>query len=352
MLRLPYQLALVNPGRPVAARLYRRPVYRSVAALALAVPLALAGCASSAPPSVPATSPTGPTFDLTAHQVTLPGLPIQDDRIHLSCAARNFCAAVDETGLSWTWTGTAWTAPERFAPQGDFEAHITCPSDTFCMASDDKDAYVFDGHRWRGTPHVAWPLGIKTLACAGPKYCVAGPASPKATDLRAWHGTGWTARPDVDLEDNAIALSCAPDGDTCGAGAQAVFTRHGGKWSPPVTPDGTLVDLSCTTGPFCMAAEHDHYGVWTGAGWTHRPLDYGILLNGVACSSARFCLGFDQATTAVWNGTSWSPGATLPSPTTNTEFLDPAGAYASCPADGWCMATMPGPAMFVYSTQP
>jgi hypothetical protein len=331
-------------------------VYRSIAALTLAALLALAGCTSTTPSptpvSLPATSSTAPTLDLTAHQVALPGLPIPGDRIHLSCAAKNFCAAVDETGLTWTWTGTAWTGPTRFAPRGDFEAHITCPSNTFCMASDDQNVYVFDGHRWRGTSHVTWPLGIKTLACAGPKYCVAGPASAKATDLRAWHGTGWTARPDVDLGDNTIALSCAPDGDTCGAGAGDIFTRHGGKWFSPITPDGTLVDLSCTAGPFCMAAEHDHYGVWTGDAWTHRPLDYGIELDGVACSSAKFCLGFDKTSTVVWNWTSWSPGADLPTPTANTEFLDPAGAYAACPVDGWCMATMPGPAMFIYSTQP
>lgn len=327
-------------------------MYRSVAALTLAALLALAGCASATPATVPAPSSTGPTIDLTAHEVALPGLPMPGDRIHLSCAAKDFCAAVDETGLNWTWTGTAWTGPTRFAPQGDFEAHITCPSSTFCMASDEKNTYVFDGHRWRVTPHVTWPLGITTLACAGPKYCVAGPVSPKATELRAWHGTGWTARPEVDLEDNAIALSCAPDGDTCAAGTEALFTRHGGKWSSSVTADGTLVDLSCATGPFCMAAEHDHYGIWTGDTWTHGTFDYGIELNGVACSSAKFCLGFDKTSTAVWNGTSWSPGAELPSPTANTEILDSTGAWASCPVDGWCMATMPGPAMFVYSTQP
>ena len=36
-------------------------------------------------------------WDLTAHQVALPGLPMPGDRIHLSCAAKNFCAAVDES---------------------------------------------------------------------------------------------------------------------------------------------------------------------------------------------------------------------------------------------------------------
>ncbi len=300
----------------------------------------------------PATSSAGPTIDLSAHPVALPGLPKKGDRIHLSCTAKDFCAAVDETGMTWTWSGTAWTGPTRFAPQGDFEAHIACSSKTFCMASDDKQAYVFDGHGWTATPHVAWPLGIKTLACAGPKYCVAGPASAKATDLRAWHGTGWTAGPDVDLGDSVVALSCVPDGGTCGAGAKSIFTRQGGKWSPPVTPDGQLVDLSCTAGPFCMAAEHDHYGIWTGGAWTHGTFKYGILLNGVACSSAKFCLGFDKTSTEVWNGTSWAPGDDLPSPATIDDILDLAGAYASCPVDGWCMATMPGPTMLIYSTQP
>lgn len=313
--------------------------------------LALAGCTSTTPASVPATSSPAPTVDLSAHQVTLPGLPIRGDRIHLSCTAKTFCAAVDETGLTWTWNGTAWTTPTRFAPQGDFEAHVGCSSDTFCMASDDKQVYVFDGHAWKGTPHVAWPAGIKTLACAGPKYCLAGPASEKATDLRAWHGTGWTTRAEVDLQDNAVALSCAPDGGTCGAGAKSLFTRHGGKWSFPITPDGLLVDMSCTAGPFCMAAEHDHYGVWSGNDWTGHSLDHGILLDGVACSSAKFCLGFTKTETTVWNGTSWSPGAELPSSTSIDGALDLAGAYASCPVDGWCMATMPGPAMMVYSSQ-
>jgi hypothetical protein len=270
------------------------------------------------------------------------------DRLHISCAAKTFCALVDETGLVWSWTGTAWTGPVRYAPVGDFEAHVTCPSSSFCMASDDKDVYVFGGHGWTRAPHVDWPLGIGTLACAGPAYCVAGPASSKATDLRAWHGSGWTAGPDVDLGGNPVALSCAPDGDTCGAGAQDMFTRHGGAWSSPITPNGPLVDVSCAAGPFCMAAEHDHYATWTGDAWTQQPLRYGILLGGVACASAKFCLGFDKTTVAVWNGTAWSPGPELPSPGSGMQIFDLAGAYASCPVDGWCMATMPG-ATFVYS---
>jgi hypothetical protein len=288
---------------------------------------------------------------VTAHDVALPSMPIPGDRLHLSCATKTFCVIVDETGLTWTWTGAAWTGPVRYAPEGDFEAHITCPSSSFCMASDDRNVYVFDSHRWTRTVPVNWPLGIKTLACAGPKYCVAGPATEKATDLRAWHGTGWTAGPDVDVAGSLVALTCAPDGDTCSAGTDAIFVRHRGSWSSSTTPAGPLVDLSCTAEPFCMAAEHDHYGIWTGDAWTQRPLD-GIALNGVACSSATFCLGFDKTTAAVWNGTSWSPAAELPSPTTINGALDPAGAYASCPVDGWCMVTMPGPAMSVYSTQP
>jgi hypothetical protein len=328
-------------------------VYRSVAALTLVVFVALAGCTSTTPATAPATTPsTGSTLDLTAQPVALPGVPKPGDRTHLSCAARNFCALVDETGLAWLWNGTAWTGPARFAPQGDFEAHVTCASSTFCMASDEKDVFVFDGHRWKATPHAAWPLGISTLACAGPKYCVAGPASSSATDLRAWHGTAWATDPDVDLQDNPTALSCARDGDTCGAGvAKGVFTRHGGKWAPSVVSSGLLVDLSCTAGPFCMAAERDHYGLWTGDTWTHHALDDGIELDAVACSSAKFCLGFDKTSTTVWNGTAWSPGAELPTPSANNQILDLSGADASCPADGWCMAELPGPAMLVYSTR-
>src|SRR5207245_1720933 len=126
---------------------------------------------------------------------------------------------------------------------------------------------------------------------------------------------------------NPVAVTCAPDGDTCGAGAKDMFTRHGGAWSSAITPNGPLTDMDCTAGPFCMAAEHDHYGVWNGDVWVQRPLDDGLLLDGLACASAKFCLGFAKTWMLVWNGTSWAPGPDLPSPTSNMDFLDLAGAY-------------------------
>jgi hypothetical protein len=318
--------------------------------LVLALVAALAGC--SAPGRVPTgpasttDSSTGPDITVTGHRVAIPGVPGAEDRMNISCVSRTFCELVDETGLSWTWTGSAWTGPVRFAPEGDFSTQVSCPSTAFCMASTQTDTYVLRGTGWVRTPAVAWPQGVGRLSCAGPRYCLAGPATAAGTDVRAWHGTTWTAAPDSDTSTPLYGVDCAPGGDTCAQFGQWLTVHHGGAWSDPFRPRDSVQDVSCPTSSFCMAAVTDDYAVWSGGAWTEHPAENGVRLGRVACASAAFCLGVDKDTIAVWNGSRWRIGPPIPADLAGFLF-DTARGIPSCPVDGWCMLMGPG-VTYVY----
>lgn len=286
---------------------------------------------------------------MDGHRVAVPGLPRPDDLLRVSCASRTFCALVDETGLSWFWHGSSWTGPVRYAPDSAPGALVSCPSSTFCMASAAAHTFVWRGASWAGTPKVSWPTAVTALACAGPGYCLAGPATKAGTDVRAWRGTAWSAAPEADAGATPAALSCARDGDTCALlGLGKAFTvHHGGAWGQPFVPTDTGLDVACAGGGFCMAAAHDQYAVWRGGAWTQRPLRYGIQLGAVSCASPAFCLGVDRQALAVWNGVDWAPGPALPSDAQPLMF-DVAGGFPSCPDDGWCMFVAPG-VTYVFS---
>ncbi|MEN3309524.1 MAG: hypothetical protein V7603_5726 [Micromonosporaceae bacterium] len=321
-----------------------------VTATVLAAALALAGCTSSTspPPESTVDTSTAPDITLRAAEVKLPGLPGAADRLHVSCASRTFCEVVDETGLSWTWTGTAFAAPVRYAPKGDLSGLVSCPAAGFCMATENDAAYVLHGTNWAATPKAAWAGSIVGIACAGPRYCVAGPATAAGTDLRAWHGQAWTAAPEVDVYATLSALDCAPDGETCAAAGDAVTVHHGDGWGAAYRPSATVLAVSCAAGPFCMAVLDGKYAVWRGGTWTERSFRHGVQPGGLACASAAFCVGTDRDSLQLWNGTEWQPGPALPSAVQALMF-DLAAGNESCPVDGWCLLVASG-VSYVVST--
>jgi hypothetical protein len=335
------------------------PAWRRAAGLGLVAVLGLgfaAGCTTSGPSNPGgAGAPYRPDVTVDGHRYAVPGLPAPDDNLRLSCAGRDFCVIVDPEGLSWFWHGSGWTGPVRFAPAGTDVSVVSCPSTTFCMAGAGTGTFVWNGTGWASTPPATWSGSAATLtgtvgvlACAGPAYCLAGPAGDKFTGVRAWRGTTWSAAPEVDTYDRLTALGCARDGDTCAAVGKEIDVHHGGAWSgEPFSAQDVALDVSCTAGPFCMAALHDDYAVWRGGTWSEQTLDYGIQLGNVSCASATFCLGDDREGIAVWNGSQWSPGPTFPSDAQPLP-LDVAGGFLSCPTDGWCMFAAAG-ITYVYS---
>lgn len=334
----------------------RFPIGRPYRALLAVLLLATAtGCsAPSTPGPAGSAASTGPDLVVSGRPVTVPGLPMlgaAPDRLTVSCASRNFCVLVDETGLSWTWRGSAWTGPVRYAPAGDFQALVSCPGTSFCMAAAARATYITtQGTTWTRTAAASWPLDIDLLACAGPKFCLAGPATTAATNLRAWNGTAWAGTPAVDAGDNPVSLTCSPTGGTCATIAKTLWLYQNGSWTEPFFPRHTPLGVSCPTATFCMVALDDDYAVWTGGTWRESTLDYGMTLGDVSCASASFCLGVNKLSTEVWNGTAWAPGDNVPSPKV-TYLFSVAGFQPSCPESGWCMAAATG-AVYLYTATP
>lgn len=94
----------------------------------------------------------------------------------VACSGPGFCAALDDFGDAFTWTGRQWSAPSRFdGALADGSDAVSCASARFCMALD-GDGVV---SRWAGgswsAPHAidAADAGLAGVSCAAVGFCVA-----------------------------------------------------------------------------------------------------------------------------------------------------------------------------------
>jgi hypothetical protein len=196
----------------------------------------------------------------------------------VSCASRTMCVEVDATGNAATFDGTRWHPPVAI-DNGRPLVAVSCLSTTVCMAADYIGyAVKFANGRWHTPRRVLPPNEFGAhLSCGSPRFCV------------AWSG----------------------DGDV------AVYDGH---WHKSRRLDrnhkGPLNDLSCTTGPFCiaLALESDGTQVFTYDGRWHRiqgVVHKSKVLDDVSCTSRHFCLavgsGIILRYDGSWHQRTWRP---------------------------------------------
>ena len=94
----------------------------------------------------------------------------------VSCSGPHFCAALDDFGEAFAWSGTGWSRPHGFDSNllAGSDA-VSCPSKTACTAVDDNGfATRWTGHRWSRKRRIdRGRAGLSDVSCATGRFCVA-----------------------------------------------------------------------------------------------------------------------------------------------------------------------------------
>src|SRR5262249_26037635 len=141
----------------------------------------------------------------------------------LHCVSATYCT-VDAGHAVATWRGSSWTLGPKVT--SSYLAELSCPTTTFCMAVDQTGAtFTFNGSAWKT---VAQPgHGTAVLDCASSTFCV-GAALVNGIDYAyQWNGSTWTT---TKLSGIAIYLQQI----TCPAIGKCVL----------MDDDGALLELS------------------------------------------------------------------------------------------------------------
>ena len=186
--------------------------------------------------------------------------------------------AVLGSGYAAMYDGTTWSKPAKLssASAAGEPDSVSCPTASFCMAVDARDAaaFLFNGSTWSSAPGINDPAsntlgGMASVSCSSPSFCAA-----------------------VDNGSNA-------------------FTFNGTSWSPAtvIDPGNELGTVSCPSTSFCAAVDYGPNVVtFNGTSWSKpTAIDPGTHLQAVSCASATFCVAIDRKGNALtFNGSTWS----------------------------------------------
>jgi pimeloyl-ACP methyl ester carboxylesterase len=260
--------------------------------------------------------------------------------LSVSCPSSTFCAASDSNGKVSFYNGVDWSQPQDIDPSGGYLNSVSCAvaaTSVFCAAVDNIGYVVaYNGNGW-GQPTQIDPNGegLVRVSCATPEYCVAVDADGSAF---IYDGQTWTQHSDIDGSGGELwAVSC-PTAGFCAAFDLDGYTlkTQGSGWTTPVKVDssGSLVGgtISCASPTFCMISDSLGYvTAFTGKIWGEPTRIDDNRITSVSCSSPQFCMAVDIAGNELtYNGSSWS----------NPVPLEPQGELwsVSCINPGFCAA--------------
>jgi hypothetical protein len=113
--------------------------------------------------------------------LTGPDLPLVGA---VSCASPSLCAAVDDTGHAYMYSGR-WSA-RRIGVSSEL-ATVSCARPSFCVVVGGRYANVFSGGRWLKMVRFDRSTLLTSVSCPSQSYCVA--LADNA------HGYAYTYRP-------------------------------------------------------------------------------------------------------------------------------------------------------------
>lgn len=315
-------------------------------------------------------------------------LPLPAEVTGLACASSTFCVATVAHDVIY-FNGTDWSSSATI-DAADFLQQVSCPSTTFCMATDNVgNAFAYDGISWSTPTSIDPSVDLTTLSCASADFCMALDGLDNNDRYVTYDGIAWSAPTAMSTSEQLffyLSVSCTSsefcaavsavgnvvtyDGGTWssarvidpgfpgtypGLGGVAcatasmcvavdqdgnVFSFDGSSWSPPNNVDpivGNLTDVSCATIDFCMAVDtFGHALTYNGSIWSApkeidpTPFMSGNDLLGVSCAPGNhiFCVAVDNAGQSLtYNGSVWA-----------SPIADNGMWYVSCPTTNFCAA--------------
>ena len=277
----------------------------------------------------------------------------------VSCAARNFCVAINQTDNAYIYNGASWSAPTPADSPYNVKT-VSCPSATMCVVADIQGGYsLFNGSTWTQRKNISKEHrsdSIDGLACPTTTFCIAVTNSGAAItfDGRAWSPPTMMDPPAAAAID---AINAGGNGDlpvlhlSCSSAQFCMIVDNlgsaipyaNGAWGPPVQLDtaaGKPEALSCSPDTFCVAAESGStYFTFDGTTWSAGQTSPQTVFGPLACSSKSFCMTTGNYW-SIFDGTTWrssfghdsngqGPSQTFALSCTPDKFCVSAGAYAS-----------------------
>lgn len=89
----------------------------------------------------------------------------------VSCASPSFCAALDDSGHAYMYSGH-WSTG-RLIDTSDELSSVSCARPSSCVAVGGSYADIFSGGRWLRKDRLNRHLGLVSVSCPTPSYCVA-----------------------------------------------------------------------------------------------------------------------------------------------------------------------------------
>jgi len=148
-------------------------------------------------------------------------IPGSSQPLFVACATSSFCMAIDGNAAgAYRFDGHRWQTAGQLDvsnPTGGSEPNVgsgvACPSARFCAALDDfGEAFVWSGSSWSG-PHSFDPALLTAsdaVSCASARFCQVVDERGLAT---AWNGRSWSPARRIDpTNDNLADVSCPSNG--------------------------------------------------------------------------------------------------------------------------------------------
>lgn len=277
------------------------------------------------------------------------GTPVIMDPAHdgpdaVSCPSLSFCAATDTAGYVLYLRHGDWSAPAKIDHAGRLTG-IDCVSSSFCLATDDNGQILeYDGSAWSGPHRIDFRNALGRPSCGSPTLCVVADSNGF---ISMFDGSSWSVPERVARDYYVNDVSCIGD-DWCevtGASVRdqdTVSTWDGTAWSTPqrigtVFPRDGL--LSCGSPQFCAAMEigPDAYTSYRYDGTAWGALKgYRIAAQPAGLSCSTVCAVVAAGKVQTWDGATsrWAKPVKA----------DPRGSLSavSCVASGRCVAVSAG----------
>lgn len=110
-----------------------------------------------------------------------------DNLSAVACSGPDFCAALDDFGDAFTWSGGQWSGGFRFdANLADETDAVSCPSSSFCMLLDtDGVSSAWNGASWSHPRSIDTDKAYPTdVSCATESFCIAADTRGRALSYR------------------------------------------------------------------------------------------------------------------------------------------------------------------------
>ena len=254
----------------------------------------------------------------------------------ISCPSPSFCAASNSPdGALLTWSDGTWSGLQAVSGLGT-APYVSCSSSTFCVAVDNKgQATMYNGTTW-STPTVidtAARNALVAISCTPSDFCMAVDQSGNAV---IYDGTSWQTPQSV-ASVSLLAVSCASS-SLCAAvdGSSNVHMYSDGVWHTDVvsSENYSLTSVSCSLTSFCVVmAKGDAFTYAGTGGWSGSQTVFASPNGGspVSCTSSSFCVAVNGTSGTFFDGSAWS----------DTVQFDPNGGPVlgvSCASTQFCMA--------------